>query len=132
MWHIYVIDAVYATALLAAIATIPLARRGARRLLWSGWVTLAIVLPIVATYNTMRLIPPSWPLWRFALADVLMLAVPTGIAALVADKLAQRQPMPARGRHAALVACAVVVAVAASFVISYPLTSKFELIDAEQ
>ena len=133
MWPVYVIYAVYAMALLAVVATVPLARRGARHLLWAGWVTLAIVLPLAATSSAMTLIPSSfWPTWRLGLGYVVVLAAPTGIAALVADRLARLRPMPARGRHMALVACAVVAAAAASVVVSRPLYPTVSLIHAEQ
>lgn len=133
MWPIYVIYGAYATALLAAIATVPVARRGARRVLWVGWVILALALPLAATISAMRLVPPSaWPIWRFAVLYALLLAAPIGVAAFVADRLARKRPMPASGRHAALVACAVVVTVVVCAVASRPLTPNFTVIHAEQ
>ena len=133
MWPIYVIYAAHATALLAAMATVPVARRGARRLMWFGWFILALVLSFAATTSATRLVPPSaWPIRRFALLYVLLLAVPTGVAALVADHLARKRPMPALGRHTALVACALVATLAACAVASRPLTPTFTVIHAEQ
>jgi hypothetical protein len=133
MWPAYLIYVAYATALLAAVATVPVARRGARRLLWCGWITVALVLPLAATSGATRLVPPSmWPAWRFAVLYVLLLAAPTGVAALVADQLARRRPMPATGRHAAIVACAIVATIALCAVVSRPLTPNFAVLHTEQ
>jgi hypothetical protein len=132
MWPVYLIYVVYMLALLAAVATVPLARRGKRRLLWIGWGTLAVVLPTAATLSVIQLVPPSlWPVWRFAVGYILLLAAPTGVTALVADQLSRRQPMPKITRHSALVGCAFTAAVAASVVVSRPLTPDFSLIHAE-
>ena len=133
MWPVYVIYLAYATALLAAIATVPVARRGARRLLWFGWLSLALVLPLAAASSATRLVPPSmWPVWRFAVLYVLLLGVPTGDAALVADHFARRRPMPATRRHAAVVACATVATIALCAVVSRPLAPNLTVLHAEQ
>ena len=133
MWPVYVIYAACGTALLAAVATVPIARRGARRLLGLGWMTLALALPVAATSSAAKLVPANaWPIWRFAVLYVLLLAVPTGVAALVADYLARRRPMVAPVHHAALVACAVAITVTACVVASRPLTPGVTVVHAEQ
>ena len=48
MWPIYLIYLVCAVALAAAAASVPVARRGKRRLLWMGFASLAILLPTIA------------------------------------------------------------------------------------
>ena len=133
MWPLYLIHASYATALLSAIATVPIARRGARRPLWLGLGVLAVVLPLAATVGVTSVIPPgAWPVWRFALGYLLLLAVPIGVACLVADRLARRRPMPTAARHAALVACAVVATAVACVVATRPLTPDFTVMQAEK
>ena len=131
MWPFYVTYALYLLALFAAAATVPLARRGQQRVLWYGWGTLAVVLPVAASLSAMRIVPPDlWPVWRFALAYVLILAAPTGVAALVADHLGRRRPMPRAIYHAAFVACAVAATVAAGAVLSRPFFP--DIVTAEQ
>ena len=131
MWPIYITYALYLLALFAAAASVPLARRGQRRVLWYGWGTLAIALPAIASLSAMRIVPPDlWPAWRFALAYVLILAAPTGVAALAADHLARRRPMPRAIYHAAFVACAVAATVAVSALVSRPFFR--DIVTAEQ
>jgi hypothetical protein len=133
MWPAYVIYALYLVALFAAAATVPIARRGKRRVLWDGWGTVAFALTVAATSSVTRLVPPSiWPVWRFAVAYILILAAPTGVAALVADHLARRRPMPRAIPHAAFVACAVAATVAASAVVSRPFVPDFAIVSSEQ
>ena len=133
MWPFYVVYAAYALALIAAVIAVPLARRGARRTLWYGWAGVALVLPLMATSASATLLPAqSWPVWRLALGYLLILAVPTGAAMVVADRLGRRVPAPTLGRHVALVACAFVIGTVAAGVAAGPLFPHVSYLPAEQ
>jgi 4-amino-4-deoxy-L-arabinose transferase-like glycosyltransferase len=121
MWPVYVIYAAFALALLAAALAVPLARRGARRLLWGGWAALAVALPTAAAGASVAVVPPElFPPWRLAAGFALLLAAPTGAAAHAADRIARRRPAPGLTAHAALVMLVLVAALAAAAVASRP------------
>ena len=101
MWPAYVIYAAYAIALLAA--------------------ALAVALPALAAGASLAVFPPElFPPWRLAAGFALLLALPTGAAALTADQFARRRPATGLAAHAALVTLALVAALAAASVASGP------------